>query len=158
MVLTTQFGEIDSGTRRPASEPISTGGVPAPLGVLTVASSRPADRCRLVETMNADAGLGQLLSLRPVAAHEEQVGPGRQGGLAVAVLGGVIAAIGVLLGLAQPNAAWSGVALAGLGTVEIVIGVVLMPLGRLDRQRRVRVAPDDTVPTEQCGHVTAARC
>jgi hypothetical protein len=128
MVLATQFGQIDIGNTAAGRADLDRG-VPAPHG--------------------ADAGLGQLLSLPPVAAHEEHVGPGRQGGLAVAVLGGVIAAIGVLLGLAQPNAAWTGVALAGLGTVEIVIGVVLVPLGRLDRQRRLRVAPDDTVPMQQ---------
>jgi hypothetical protein len=85
----------------------------------------------------AEAGLTQLLHLPPpVGAAEEPVGPGRQGGPAVAVMGAVVAVTGVLLGLAQPDVtlAWTGVALTGLGTVEIVIGVVLVPLGRRDRQ------------------------
>jgi hypothetical protein len=44
--------------------------------------------------------------------------------------------IGVLLGLVQPDAAvaWTDLALIGLGTVEIAIGLILVPLGRLDRQ------------------------
>ncbi|MFL6130762.1 MAG: hypothetical protein ACJ73E_17070 [Mycobacteriales bacterium] len=89
-----------------------------------------------------DAGLTQLLHLPPVRAEAEQVRPGRQGGSAVAVMGAVVAVIGVLLGLVQPDAAlaWTGVALTGLGTVEIVAGIVLVPLGRLDRQPPARVA------------------
>ena len=91
-----------------------------------------------------DAGLMQLLHLPAVEVEEEQVTPGRQGGPAVAVIGAVLAVIGVFLGLARPDAtlAWTGVALTGLGTVEIVVGMVLLPLGRLDGQPPVREAPE----------------
>jgi len=85
----------------------------------------------------AEAGLTQLLHLPPpIGATEEAVGPGRQGGPAAAVMGAVVALTGVLLGLAQPDVplAWTGVALTGLGTVQIVVGVVLATLDRLDRQ------------------------
>ena len=99
----------------------------------------------------ADVGLMQLLHLPPVEAEVEQVTPGRQGGPAVAVMGAVLAVIGVFLGLARPDAtlAWTGVALTGLGSVEIVVGMVLLPLGRLDRQSPVREIQENRLLTER---------
>jgi hypothetical protein len=106
-----------------------------------------------------DAGLTQLLQLPPVRAQEERFRPGRQGGLAVAAMGAVLVVIGVLVGLAQPDAAatWSGLPLVGLGAVEIAIGMILVPLARLDRQPPVRVAYDGTLLTERHRQVTTAR-
>ena len=107
----------------------------------------------------ADAGLTQLLQLPPVRVREEQVIPGRQGGLAVAAMGAVLTVIGVLLGLAQPDAALArtGLALIGLGIVEIAIGMILVPLGRLDHQPPVRVAYEDGLLTKRHRQVTADR-
>jgi hypothetical protein len=107
----------------------------------------------------ADAGLTQLLRLPPVRAQSEQVTPGRQGGLAVAAMGAVLTVIGVLFGLAQPDAgaAWAGLPLIGLGTVEIAIGMILVALARLDRQPPVGGAYDESVLTEPHGRITAAR-
>lgn len=112
--------------------------------------------------MTADetgAGLTQLLQLPPVRAQTEQVMPGRQGGLAVAAMGAVLTVIGVLLGLAQlpAAAAWTGLPLIGLGAVEIAIGMILVPLARIDRQPPVRGAYDESVLTERHRQVTAAR-
>lgn len=100
-------------------------------------------------TSEADAGLTQLLQLPPVRVQEERVIPGRQGGLAVAAMGAVLTVIGVLLGLAQPDAslATTGLALIGLGTGEIAVGMILVPLGRVDRQPPVRVAYEDSLLT-----------
>ena len=102
--------------------------------------SPPVDQAETVIAAGTDTGLLQLLHLPSVEVEAEQVTPGRQGGPAVAVMGAVLAVIGVFLGLARPDAtlAWTGVALTGLGTVEIVVGMVLQPLGRLDRQPPVR--------------------
>jgi hypothetical protein len=112
-----------------------------------------------VQTMTAeeaDAGLTQLLRLPPVRVQEEPVIPGRQGGLAVAAMGAVLTVIGVLLGLAQPDAALArtDLALIGLGIVEIAIGMILVPLGRLDRQPSIRVADKDRLVTERRSQVT----
>ena len=52
-----------------------------------------------------NAGLTQLLRLPPVRAQTEQVVPGRKGGPALAAMGAVLTVIGVLIGLAQPDAA-----------------------------------------------------
>ena len=107
----------------------------------------------------ADAGLTQLLQLPPVRGQEEQVMPGRQGGLAVAAMGAVLTLLGVFLGLARPGAAvdWTGLALIGLGTVEIAIGMILVPLGRLDRQSPVRVAYEDSLLIKRPRPATAVR-
>jgi len=107
----------------------------------------------------ADGGLTQLLQLPPVRAQEEQAIPGRQGGLAVAAMGAVLTVLGLLLGLGQPGAAlpWTGLALIGLGTVEIAIGMILVPLGRLDRQPPVRGAYEDSLLTERHRQVTAGQ-
>ena len=107
----------------------------------------------------ADAGLTQLLQLPPVRVPEEQVVPGRQGGLAVAAMGAALTVIGVLLGLAQPDAtlARTGLALIGLGTVEIAISMILVPLGRLDHQPPVRVAYEERLLTKRHRQVTADR-
>jgi hypothetical protein len=107
----------------------------------------------------ADAGLTQLLQLPPVRVQEQQVIPGRQGGLAVAAMGAVLTVIGVLLGLAQPDAALArtGLALIGLGIVEVAIGMILVPLGRLDHQPSVRVAYEDSLLTRRHRQVTADR-
>ena len=93
-----------------------------------------------------DAGLMQLLHLPPVEVDDEQVTPGRQGGPAVAVMGAVLAVIGLFLGLARPDAtpAGTGVAQTGPGTVEIVVGMVLLPLGRLDGQLPRREVQETT--------------
>ena len=107
-------------------------------------TSPPVDQAETVIAAGTDTGLMQLLHLPSVEVEAEQVTPGRQGGPAVAVMGAVLAVIGVFLGLARPDAtpAWTGVALTGLGTVEIVVGMVLLPLGRLDRQPPVRELPE----------------
>jgi hypothetical protein len=96
----------------------------------------------------SEVGLVQLLHLPPGQAKVEQVVPGRQGGLTVVVMGAVVALIGVFLGLTRPDAglAWTGVALTGLGTLEILVGMVLVPLGRRDRQPPARVEPEDSPP------------
>ena len=112
--------------------------------------------------MTADetnAGLTQLLQLPSVRTQDEQVIPGRQGGLAVAAMGAVLTVIGVLLGLAQRDAAaaWTSLPLMGLGAVEIAVGMILVPLGRLDRQPPVQVAYDDSLLTQRRRQVTADR-
>ena len=83
----------------------------------------------------AEVGLVQLLHLPPGQARVEQVVPGRQGGLTVVVMGAVVALIGVFL--------W----LPCLGTLEILVGMVLVPLGRRDRRPPVRFEPEDRPPT-----------
>ena len=108
---------------------------------------------------DTNAGLTQLLRLPPVRAQTEQVVPGRKGGPALAAMGAVLTVIGVLIGLAQPDAAaaWTGLPLIGLGAVEIAVGMILVPLARLDRQPPVRGAYDESVLTERHRRVTAVR-
>ena len=80
-----------------------------------------------------EVGLAELLHLPQVQVRAEQVGPGRQGGPLLVVIG--ISLIGLALwGWATDTLGWSAFALAALGTASTMTGVRLPAHAQLDQQ------------------------
>ena len=83
-----------------------------------------------------ERGLGELLHLPQVQAQvrAEQIGPGRQGGPLLVVIG--ISLIGLALwGWAEHTLGWSVCALTALGAALSTTGVGLAARAQLDQHR-----------------------
>jgi predicted phage tail protein len=82
---------------------------------------------------STEVGLAELLHLPHVQVRAEQVGPGRQGGPLLVVIG--ISLIGLALwGWATDALGWSVFALTALGAALALTGVGLMAHTQLDQQ------------------------
>jgi hypothetical protein len=81
-----------------------------------------------------EVGLTELLHLPQLQVRVEQVGPGRQGGPGLVVIG--ISLIGLALwGWAEDTLGWSVFALTALGATLTMTGLGLAARTQLDRQR-----------------------
>jgi hypothetical protein len=81
----------------------------------------------------SEVGLAELLHLPQVQVRAEQVGPGRQGGPLLVVIG--ISLIGLALcGWATNTLGWSVFALTALGAASTMTGVGLMADTQRDQQ------------------------